>query len=116
MEKWSNVRKNTGNFLGTGLKIEEFINKTIRIVGYSVGDSKYNGKCVTLQFRLYEDVKKDDGTTVKEWVDHIWFTGSESIIRDLDGAEINPDDPPYAKIIKQDIGRGRFFYKIVDPD
>lgn len=56
----------------------------------------------------------DEGNTVKGWVQHITFTGSLALIRQLEGVEIT--EPLRAKIIKQPIERTRCFYKIVDPD
>lgn len=56
----------------------------------------------------------DEGNAVKGWVQHITFTGSQALIRQLDGVEIT--EPLRAKIIKQPIERNRCFYKIVDPD
>ena len=56
----------------------------------------------------------DQGVPVKSWVQHITFTGSQALIRQLEGVEIT--EPLRAKIIKQPIDRGRCFYKIVDPD
>ena len=57
----------------------------------------------------------NDGNPVSGWVEHITFTGSQALIRQLDGVEIT--DPLRAKITKQPIADGkRWFYKIVDPD
>jgi hypothetical protein len=64
-----------------------------------------------------ESVKKPDGTTAKELVKHITFTGSKALINQL--SAIAPEDLPVeAKIIKQAIGEDgrKHFYKFVDPD
>lgn len=117
MKKFSEVQKtNRGNFEGAKLKIDGILGRTIRLTGFQVGDSRFRDTCLTLQFLIEEQVQRDDGTTATEWVQHICFTGSQALVRQLDGVEIDPDDPPYCKIIKQEIEGGRCFYKIVDPD
>ena len=57
----------------------------------------------------------EDGTPKMDWVEHISFTGSEALIKQL--KDVVLDEPCSAKIIKQPIGdRGKCFYKITDPD
>lgn len=116
MKKFSEVQKQKGNFEGAKLKIDNILNRMLQLTGYQVGDSRYRDTCLTLQFKIEEQVTMPDGTQGTEWVQHICFTGSQALVKQLKGVEIDPTDPPYCKIIKQDIEGGRFFYKIVDPD
>lgn len=116
MKKFSEVQKQKGNFEGAKLKIDNILNRMLQLTGYQVGDSRYRDTRLTLQFKIEEQVTMPDGTQGTEWVQHICFTGSQALVKQLKGVEIDPTDPPYCKIIKQDIEGGRFFYKIVDPD
>lgn len=116
MKKFSDVQKHKGNFEGDKMSVDNLLGKVIQLTGFQVGDSRYNDACLTLQFKMEEQVPQADGTTRNEWVQHICFTGSKALIRQLDGVEIDPADPPFCKIIKQDIGKGKCFYKIIDPD
>lgn len=116
MKKFSDVSKKQGNFEGTKLKIESIFGKEVQLLGFQVGDSRYKGDCLTLHFKIQEPVKQPDGTEQTEWVQHICFTSSEHLIKQLDGVEIDPDDPPHCKIIRQETGTDRGFFKIVDPD
>ncbi len=116
MKKFSEIKKSDGNFEGSKLKIDSILGRQLQLTGYQVGDSRFRDACLTLQFKIEEEVQRDDGTTANEWVQHICFTGSQALIKQLKGVEIDPDDPPYCKIIKQEIEGGRCFYKIVDPD
>lgn len=116
MKKFSEVQKQKGNFEGTKLKIDSILNRVLQLTGYQVGDSRYRDSCLTLQFKIEEQVTQPDGSPGSEWVQHICFTGSQALVKQLDGVEIDPDDPPYCKIIKQEIEGGRCFYKIIDPE
>lgn len=116
MRKFSEVQKSRGNFEGDKIKIDDILGRTIRITGYSVTNSRYHDRCLTLQFLIEEEVTAPDGTRGKGWVQHICFTGSEALMRQMDGLEIEPSDPILAKIIKCKLNGDRCFYKIVDPD
>lgn len=124
MKKFSDlVPKTTGNLTGTKYHIDSILNREIHLTGYKLAPSKYNNDpSLTLQYEIEEPltdggkpVIDDDGKPVSGWVEHITFTGSQALIRQLDGVEIT--EPLRAKIIKQPIADGkRCFYKIVDPD
>ena len=118
MKKFSDVGKQKGNLEGSKVHIDDILDKVVQLTDYYIGKSRYNDgdKCLTLQFKIEEQVKQPDETVLTEWVRHICFTGSKALMRQLDGVEIDPNDPPYCKIIKQEIKGGRCFYKIVDPD
>lgn len=129
MKKFSDlVPKSAGNLTGTKYHIDQILNKEIHLTGYKVAPSRHNSDpCLTLQYSIPEakleagpdgqprPVIDDDGKPVIDWVEHITFTGSQALIRQLGDVEIT--GPLRAKIIKQPIGNGqRCFYKIVDPD
>ncbi len=129
MKKFSElVPKSAGNLTGTKYHIDAILGREIHLTGYKVGPSKYNSdQSLTLQYSILEPVMEtgpdgqqrpvidDEGRPVEDWVEHITFTGSQALIRQLGGVEIT--EPLRAKIIKQPIGSGqRCFYKIVDPD
>ena len=128
MKKFSDlVPKTTGNLTGTKYHIDAILNREIHLTGYKLAPSKFNNEqSLTLQYEIEEQLTEtgadgqsrpvidDDGNAVSGWVKHITFTGSQALIRQLEGVEIT--EPLRAKIIKQPIDRGRCFYKIVDPD
>ncbi len=128
MKKFSDlVPKTTGNLTGTKYHIDAILNREIHLTGYKLAPSKFNNdQSLTLQYEIEERLTEtgadgqsrpvidDDGNPVTGWVKHITFTGSQALIRQLEGVEIT--EPLRAKIIKQPIDRGRCFYKIVDPD
>lgn len=130
MKKFSDlVPKSAGNLTGTKYHIDEILDREIHLKGYKVGPSRHNSDpCLTLQYDVEEPLMEtgpdgqprpvidDEGKPVTGWVEHISFTGSQALIRQLDGVEIT--EPLRAKIKKQPIpGPGkRCFYKIVDPD
>lgn len=128
MKKFSDlVPKTTGNLTGTKYHIDTILNREIHLTGYKLAPSKFNNdQSLTLQYEIEEQLTEtgadgqsrpvidDDGNAVTGWVKHITFTGSQALIRQLEGVEIT--EPLRAKIIKQPIDRGRCFYKIVDPD
>ncbi len=123
MKKFSEIAPvKSGNLTGTKYHIDKILNLEIHLKGYSVKPSKYEGDALTLQYDIYEPmtdnngpVIDDDGRPVMGWVEHITFTGSKALMRQLDGVEII--EPIRAKIIKQPIDNGkRCFYKLVDPD
>lgn len=128
MKKFSDlVPKTMGNLTGTKYHIDAILNREIHLTGYKLAPSKFNNdQSLTLQYEIEEQLTEtgadgqsrpvidDDGNAVTGWVKHITFTGSQALIRQLEGVEIT--EPLRAKIIKQPIDRGRCFYKIVDPD
>ena len=128
MKKFSDlVPKTTGNLTGTKYHVDAILNREIHLTGYKLAPSKFNNdQSLTLQYEIEEQLTEtgadgqnrpvidDDGNPVTGWVKHITFTGSQALIRQLEGVEIT--EPLRAKIIKQPIDRGRCFYKIVDPD
>lgn len=128
MKKFSDlVPKTTGNLTGTKYHIDAILGREIHLTGYKLAPSKFNNdQSLTLQYEIEEQLTEagadgqsrpvidDDGNPVTGWVKHISFTGSQALIRQLEGVEIT--EPLRAKIIKQPIDRGRCFYKIVDPD
>lgn len=129
MKKFSDlVPKTTGNLTGTKYHIDQILNREIHLTGYKTTPSKHTADpCLTLQYEIEEQLTEkgpdgqsrpvidDDGKPVTGWVEHITFTGSQALIRQLEGVEIT--EPLRAKIIKQPINDGkRCFYKIVDPD
>lgn len=117
MKKFSDVQKtNRGNFEGSKMRLDDILGKTIQITGFSVTESRFRETCLTLQFLIEVQRPGPDGQTVSEWEQHICFTGSQALIKQLDGVEIDPDDPPYAKIVKHELSGNRCFYKITDPD
>lgn len=117
MKKFSEIRKTPGKLDGDKLHIDKILDKTIRITGYEITESKYKGECLTLQYLIEEEVTSEDGSVEKEWVKHISFTGSEALINVFKETKAE-DYPVEAKIVKQIIksGKGNFFYNVVDPD
>lgn len=116
MKKFSDVQKSTGNFEGDKVKLESILDKPLRLTGYQVAQSRYKDNCLTLQFNVEEEVAQPDGTKARAWVQHICFTGSQALVKQLDGISIDPTDPVLCKIIKQPLEGGRCFFKIVDAD
>lgn len=117
MKKFSEIRKTPGRLDGDKLHIDKIIDKTIRLTGFHIGKSRYQGKLLTLQYFIEEEVTQEDGSKTMEWVKHISFTGSKALINVLQ--DTDPDDyPVLAKVVKQTINddKGNFFYNIVDPD
>lgn len=123
MKKFSElVPAKSGNLTGTKYHIDQIVNREIHLKGFKVAPSKYEGDALTLQYEIQEQLMEggqpvidDDGQSVTGWVEHITFTGSKALMRQLEGVEIT--EPLRAKIIKQPIDNGRrCFYKIVDPD
>lgn len=129
MKKFSDlVPKTTGNLTGTKYHIDSILNREIHLTGYKLAPSKFNdNSSLTLQYSILETqtetapdgtqrpVIDDEGQPVTTWVEHITFTGSQALIRQLEGVQIT--EPLRAKIIKQPIADGkRCFYKLVDPD
>lgn len=129
MKKFSDlVPKTTGNLTGTKYHIDAILNREIHLTGYKLAPSKHNSEpCLTLQYSIEEPLTEtgpdgqsrpvidDAGQPVTDRVEHITFTGSQALIRQLEGVEIT--EPLRAKLIKQPIGDGkRCFYKLVDPD
>lgn len=129
MKKFSDlVPKTSGNLTGTKYHVDAILNREIHLTGYKLAPSKHNSEpCLTLQYSIEEPLTEtgpdgqsrpvidDSGQPVTDWVEHITFTGSQALIRQLEGVEIT--EPLRAKLIKQPIGDGkRCFYKLVDPD
>lgn len=119
MKKFSEVSQVRGRLDGSKLHIDEVINRNIRLTDYEVGKSKHNSDpCLTLQYEVEEKVAPpqdapQEVATVK-WVKHISFTGSKNLIRQLEGIP-KEELPIEAKIVKQPMEGGRFFYKFTDP-
>lgn len=129
MKKFSDlVPKTTGNLTGTKYHIDAILNREIHLTGYKLAPSRYNDdQSLTLQYEIEEQLTEkgpdgqsrpvidDEGKPVTGWVEHITFTGSQALIRQLEGVQIT--EPLRAKLIKQPIADGkRCFYKLVDPD
>ena len=123
MKTFSEVTNSSGNLTGDKYHIDDILNREIHLKGFEVKESKYKGECLIIQYDIYEQVKdktgvlltNEDGTPKMDWVEHITFTGSEALIKQL--KDVVLDEPCSAKIIKQPIGdRGKCFYKITDPD
>lgn len=123
MKKFSEINPKQGKLTGSKYKIDEILNREIHITGFEVSKSRYEGKVLTLQYEICEQLRDDQGQLLTEngepvygWVRHIAFTGSRSLMEQLDGVELT--EPVAAKIIKQPIGgdKKRGFYAIVDPD
>lgn len=116
MKKFSDVQKAHGNFEGNKIRLDDILGKTIKLLAYQITNSRYRDQCLTIQIMIEQAVEDSNGQPAKQWEKRICFTGSQALMRQLDGVEIDPEDPPMAKIIKQDLQGGRCFYKIVDPD
>lgn len=129
MKKFSDlVPKTSGNLTGTKYHIDTILNREIHLTGYKLAKSRFNDdQSLTLQYSIEEPLTEkgpdgqsrpvidDEGQPVMGWVEHITFTGSQALIRQLEGVEIT--EPLRAKLIKQPIDGGRrCFYKLVDPD
>ena len=123
MKTFSEVTNSSGNLTGDKYHIDDILNREIHLKGFEIKASKYKGECLIIQYDIYEQVKDktgalltdDDGSPKRGWVEHITFTGSEALIKQL--KDVVLDEPCSAKIIKQPIGdRGKCFYKITDPD
>lgn len=115
MAKFSEVAKVSGGLTGTKVRLEDIFGRHIKITAFKVTPSRFHDNCITIQFLMEEQVKQQNGEEKTEWVQHIVFTGSEKIIKQLDGLEIDSSDPVDAKIVKQELSGGRCFYSIVDP-
>jgi retron-type reverse transcriptase len=121
MKKFSDVKKDSGNLTGTKYHIDTILNREIHLKGFEITESKYKGKCLTIQYDIYEELKdsagnillNEDNTPQMGWVEHISFTGSEALMKQLDGVEL--DEPCAAQIIKQPTEKGKCFYKMTDP-
>lgn len=116
MKKFSDVRKAQGNFEGNKIHLDEIIGQPIKLLAYQITDSHYRDKCLTMQIMVKQAGVDDNGQPTQEWAKRVCFTGSGALMRQLDGVDLDPEDPPYAKIIKQELQGGRCFYKLVDPD
>lgn len=123
MLKFSDVRSDDGTLTGDKYHIDTILNRTIRLTAYRVSPSKYKGECLVIQYKIFEEVKDEKGNIIqdengmpkKDWVEHVTFTGSETLANQLKGLQIS--EPIEAKIIKQSTGdKGRYFYKLTDPD
>lgn len=128
MLKFSDVQKDDGSTLtGDKYHIDVILNRTIRLTAYRITPSKYKGECLVVQYKIYEEVKDEKGDIIydengkpqRDWVEHVTFTGSETLANQLKGIDII--EPIEAKIVKQKTG-GRdakvekYFYKLTDPD
>ena len=124
------VPEKSGNLTGTKYHIDQIVNREIHLKSYKVGPSRHNSDpCLTLQYEIEEQLMEtgpdgqprpvidDEGQPVYGWVEHITFTGSQALIRQLGDVEMT--EPVRAMLIKQPIsGPGnRCFYKFVNaPD
>ena len=122
MKTFSEVTDSSGNLTGDKYHIDHILNRELHLKGFEVKTSKYKGECLILQYDIYEQVKDktgalltdENGNPKMDWVEHITFTGSEALIRQLKNVVL--DEPCAAKIIKQPIGdKDKCFYKIIDP-
>lgn len=116
MKKFSDVRKSTGNFEGNKIRLDDILNLPIKLLAYQITNSHYRDQCLTIQIMIEQTVEDGNGQPVRQWEKRICFTGSNALMGQLDGVEIDPNDPLMAKIIKQELQGGRCFYKIVDPE
>ncbi len=123
MKKFSDIKPKQGKLTGSKYNIDTILNREIHITGFEVSKSKYEGEMLALQYEIREQLRDEQGQLLTEngepvygWVRHITFTGSRTLMEQLDGVELT--EPVAAKIIKQPIGddRKRCFYTIVDPD
>ena len=123
MLKFSDVKKDDGTLTGSKYHIDVVVGKTIRLTAYRLSVSKYKGECLMIQYQIYEEVKDEKGNSISDengqpkfdWVEHVSFTGSETLANQLKGIDIT--EPIAAKIVKQPIGdKGKYFYKLTDPD
>jgi hypothetical protein len=122
MKTFSEITNVQGNLTGGKYHIDNIIDHEIHLKDFEITQSKYKGDCLTIQYDIFEQLRDDrgqllcneDGSPQMGWVEHITFTGSEALIKQLKGVTL--DEPCAAKIIKQPIGeRNKFFYKLTDP-
>ena len=102
MKKFSDlVPKTSGNLTGTKYHVDAILNREIHLTGYKLAPPKHNSEpCLTLQYAIEEPLTEtgpdgqsrpvidDAGQPVTDWVEHITFTGSQALIRQLEGVEM----------------------------
>jgi retron-type reverse transcriptase len=122
MKTFSEITNVQGNLTGDKYHIDTIIDREIHLKKYEVSQSKYKGECLTIQYEILEQLigtdkvpmLNEDGSPKTGWVEHITFTGSEALVKQLKGVELT--EPVRCMIIKQPIGdKGKFFYKLTDP-
>ena len=155
MLEWSEIEQRGESTALTGGKynIKVIIGREIHLQAFTIKPSKQNdGKCLTLQYEIYEQLTNDDGssllwkdsdgvewlqndpkldvvwrkaddgvtmtsstdgmTRVMGWVQHVTFSGSNTLMSQLTGKELT--EAVRCKIIEQSIDNGRrSFYKFV---
>jgi hypothetical protein len=89
-----NVKSLEKGLIGDKIKIDRILNKEIIVEDYKITVSKYNEKgvnqCLNLQFKMNN-------------LDYILFTGSKSLIYQLD--QIKDEDFPFTAIIIKENNR-----------
>lgn len=155
MLEWSEIEQRGESTALTGGKynIKVILGREIHLQAFTIKPSKQNdGKCLTLQYEIYEQLTNDDGssllwkdsdgvewlqndpkldvvwrkaddgvtmtsstdgmTRVMGWVQHVTFSGSNTLMSQLTGKELT--EAVRCKIIEQSIDNGRrSFYKFV---
>lgn len=93
--------------------------KEIHLQAVRVAPSRHNeGNCLTLQYEIFEQLCGesgelligDYGSPLCGWVQHITFTVSSNIQKELDGVDMR--EAIRCRIVKQPCERGRCFYTI----
>jgi hypothetical protein len=122
MKSFSEIANARGGMTGGKYHIDMILDREIHLKGFEVTASKFRDSCLTLQYDIFEQLRDSEGNLLNDadgkpkmgWVEHISFTGSGALIKQLEGVVI--DEPCAAMIVKQQIGdKGKFFYKLVDP-
>lgn len=109
MKKFSDIKPKQGKLTGSKYNIDTILNREIHITGFEVSKSKYEGEMLTLQYEIREQLRDEQGQLLTEngepvygWVRHITFTGSRTLMEQLDGVELT--EPVAAKIINNPSG------------
>lgn len=124
MIEWSDIEQGSGTALtGKKLHIDAILKKELHLLAYIIKPSKQNdGECLTIQYEILEQLVDEKGEPLWEdeqhtvplmgWVQHITFTGSGNLIKQLTGKQLT--EAVRCQIIKQPIDNGRrCFYKLV---
>ncbi len=99
MKKFSqfNIEVESNSFTGDKIKIERVLNKQIEVIAYKIEDSKFkekgNGKCLTLQIKIKEEM-------------HIVFSGSVTLMQQIE--KVSKEDFPFESTIIKDNDRYQF--------
>lgn len=119
MKDWNDVKKKGTGLTGGKYGIEQILDKEIHLQAVRVAPSRHNeGSCLTLQYEVFEQLRGENGELLVDaagaprcgWVQHITFTGSSNIQKELDGVDMS--EPIRCRIVKQPCERGRCFYTI----